>query len=151
MKTLYAGIVEPLFRYCCSVWRCCGATTINQLQKLQNRAARILMESSFNTPSGPFIEGLGWKTICELIDEELKVMVYKPINDLAPQYLRNLFIRSSSCSSDALRNTTTDLKIPKKTRTNGQISFSYRGAKLWNSLPNEAKQSPPICALKNNL
>ena len=46
VKTLYTSIVEPHFRYCCSVWGCCGATTINRLQKLQNRAARILMESS---------------------------------------------------------------------------------------------------------
>ena len=50
VKTLYTSIVESHFRYCCSVSGCCGATTINRLQKLQNRAARILMESSFNAP-----------------------------------------------------------------------------------------------------
>ena len=48
VKTLYAGIVEPHFRYFCSVWGCCGATTMNLLQKLQNRTARTLMEIRFN-------------------------------------------------------------------------------------------------------
>ena len=43
LKTLYTGIVEPHFRYCCSVWGCTGSTEINQFQKLQHRAARILI------------------------------------------------------------------------------------------------------------
>ena len=46
LKTLYTGIVEPDFRYCCPVWGCAGSTNINQLQKLQNRAARIITNSS---------------------------------------------------------------------------------------------------------
>ena len=29
VKVLYTSIVEPHFRYCCSVWGCCGATSIN--------------------------------------------------------------------------------------------------------------------------
>ena len=87
LKTLYTGIVEPHFRYCCSVWGCCGSTEINQLQKLQNRAARIVTNSSFNTPSRPLIEVLGWKTIEQLISIESKTMVFKSLNELAPQYL----------------------------------------------------------------
>ena len=79
---LYRGIVEPHFRYCCSVWGCAGKTEVNQLQKLQNRAARIVTGSSFDAPSGPIIEELGWKTIEELIESE--TMVYKSLNELAP-------------------------------------------------------------------
>ena len=59
LENLYTGIVEPHFRYCCSVWGCCGSTEINKLQKLQKRAARIVTGSSFDTPSRPFIERLG--------------------------------------------------------------------------------------------
>ena len=43
LQTLYTGIVEPHFPYCCSVWGCAGSTEINQLQKLQKRAARIIL------------------------------------------------------------------------------------------------------------
>ena len=72
------------------------------------------MESSCNNPSGPLIQSFGWKTILELIDEQSKVMVYKSIYGLAPEYLQNFFIRNSTCSSYTLQNTTTDFKIPKK-------------------------------------
>ena len=50
LRTLYTGIIEPHFRYCCLVWGCTGVTEINQLQKLQNRAALIVTGSSFETP-----------------------------------------------------------------------------------------------------
>ena len=139
VKTLYTSIVEPHFHYCCSVWGCCGATTSNQLQKLQNRAARLLLESSYNTPTGPLIKSLGWKTIYKLVDDESELIVYKSINGLAPHYLRNLFTRNSMDNTYCLRNTTTDLKIQKNMSNNGQKSFLYRGAKFWNRLTTEAK------------
>ena len=34
LKTLYTGIVEPHFRYSCSVWGCAWSTDINKLQKI---------------------------------------------------------------------------------------------------------------------
>ena len=79
LKTLYTSIVEPHSRYCCSVWGCCGITQINQLQKLQNRTARIITNSSFDTPSRPLIKQLGWKTIAQLIDIESKTKVFKSL------------------------------------------------------------------------
>ena len=151
LKTLYSGIVEPHFRYCCSVWGCCGNTDINQLQKLQNRAARIVTNSSFDSPSRPLIVSLGWKTIRELVDEESRSMVYKSLNELAPQYMRNLFTRNSACNSRSLRNSATDLRLPMKTSANGQKCFSFRGAKLWNSLPAETKQASSIDTFKHLL
>ena len=77
LQTLYTGIVEPHFRYCCSGWGCAALTEINQLQKLQNRAARIITNSRFDAPCGPLIEEMGWKTIDELITCESKTMVFK--------------------------------------------------------------------------
>ena len=151
LMTLYRGIVEPHFQYCCSVWGCCGSTEIKKLQKLQNRAARVLTDSSFDAPSRPLIEKLGWKTIEDFISEETKTMVFKSLHELAPEYLRCLFTSNSQFASHNLRNTATDLKLPKKKSTNGQKCFSYRGAKLWNSLPAESKQASSLSRFKSSL
>ena len=151
LKTLYTGIVEPHFRYCCSVWGCCGSTEINQLQKLQNRAARIVTNSSFDTPSRPLIEVLGWKTIEQLISIESETMVFKSLNELAPQYLCGLFTKNSQCSTRTLRNTGTDVRLPKKNSANGQKCFSFRGAKLWNSLSAESKQASSLNSFKKSI
>ena len=75
LKTLYSSIVEPYFRYCCSVWGSCGLTEKNRLQKFQNRAARIVTSSKFDAPSRPLIERLGWETIDKLIAEESNTIV----------------------------------------------------------------------------
>ena len=72
----------------------------------------------------------------ELNENELKLITYKSPNDLAPNYLRQLLIRNSQQSCRALRNTDRDLKLPlKKTKTNnGQLGYSFKGAKSWNGL-----------------
>ena len=151
LKTLYTAIVEPHLRYCCSVWGCAGSTELNQLQKLQNRAARIITNSSFDTPSRPLVDQLGWKTIEQLIASESKIMVFKSLHELAPQYLCDLFTRNSKCSSYVLRNSETDLRLPMKKSSNGQKCFSYRGAKVWNELPADTKQASSLNSFKKSI
>ena len=68
------------------MWGYSGSTEINRLQKLQNRAARIVINNSFDTPSHHLIEKLGWKTINEVMDFESKTIVFKSLNELAPPY-----------------------------------------------------------------
>ena len=148
---MYTGILEPHFRYCCSVWGCCGVTEINQLQKLQNRVACIVTGSSFDAPGLPLIKNLGWKTIDELIGSESNIMVFKSLHELAPQYMCNLFTKTSQLTSRNLRNTATDLRLPKKNSKNGQKCFSFRGAKSWNGLTAECKQASSLNSFKESL
>ena len=123
LTSLYTSIVEPHFCYCCSVWGYAGTTEINRLQKLQNRAARIVANCSFDTPSNQLIEKQGWKTINELIDIESKTMVFKSLNELALPYLRSLFRKNLQSTSYSFRNTSTDFRLPKKYRKRQKIFF----------------------------
>ena len=120
LRTLYTGIVEPHFRYCCSVWGCCGVTEINQLQKLQNRTACIVSGSGFDTPG---LKRRGWKAIDEVTASESNVMVFKSLHELAPQYMCNLVTKTSQLTSRNLSNTSTGLRLPKKNSKNGQRCF----------------------------
>ena len=133
------------------MWGCCGVTEKNHLQKLQNRAARIITNSSFDAPGIPLVRRLGWKTIEELIAHESELMVFKSIHGLAPQYMSDLFTKISQLTSHNLRNIATDLWLPQKRSSNGQKSFSYRGAKTWNSLPTKRKQAITERDFKFNL
>ena len=93
--------------------------------------------SAYDAPSKPLLQMLEWKTIVELIADETKMMVCKSLNDFRPQYMVNMFTNNSQLSERNLRNTTTDLRLPLRKSTAGQKSFSYRGAKMWNSLSTE--------------
>ena len=80
LKSLYLSIVEPHFRCCCSVWGCSGSSTLLELQKLQNRAARILTNSAFDAQSSPIIKNLGWMKIADLISLEAN-QVFKSLSN----------------------------------------------------------------------
>ena len=140
LKTLYTGIIEPHFRFCCSVWGNCGAIEKSQLQKLQNRAARILTNSRYDAGARPLLNILGLKKIQDLIDTETNTIVFKALNGHAPEYLSKLFIRNSETHLLALRNTTTDLQLPKKRTSNGLQS--------WNCLSLQIKQASSLKVFK---
>ena len=110
--------------------------------------ARIIACSSFTTSVLPLIENLGWKTIEELISYEKKVLVFKGLNGLAPQYLTERLSRNSQGSLHTLRNASTDLKPPLYKTVNGQKCFSLRGVKYWNSASAESKEAVTLYSFK---
>ena len=48
LSEMYRGIVEPHLSYCCSVCGCCSESKIDVLQRIQNRAARIVTSSPYD-------------------------------------------------------------------------------------------------------
>jgi len=56
----YNSIIEPHYDYCDIVWNNCGATNATKLQKLQNRAARILTYSDYDAEVEPLFQQLNW-------------------------------------------------------------------------------------------
>ena len=116
LSKMYRGIVQPRFRYCCSVWGCCGKTRIYNLQKLQNRAARIATietNSSLRVAAADLIKWLGWPKIPDIILSETVTILYKSTSSLAPEYLSELFVQNSALTTIRLRNTEADLRVPR--------------------------------------
>ena len=148
IATLYRGIVEPHFSYCCSVWGCCSETKLNYLQKIQNRAEKITTNSPYDASAAPLLQNLGWPSIKDLIRKETATLTYKALNSLAPQYLGELFSKCSEGSDRILRSTETNLQIPLLRTSTGQKAFSYRGAKLWNELNRETKLASSLATFK---
>ena len=79
------------------------------MQKLQNRAARILKNNNYDADASPLLNTLGLRAIQDLIDTETSTMVFKALNGLAPEYLSGLLMRNSENHLRALRNTSTEL------------------------------------------
>ena len=151
VKTMYRSIVEPYLRYCCTVWGCCTEADLKRLQILQNRAARIVTNSAYDAHSLPLIKGLGWLTVKELIRFETATTVFKSVNQLCSDYMAQMFQRQREQAMRTLRNTETDLRLPLFRTNNGQKSFAYRGATVWNSLDHRIKLSPSLSNFKFKL
>ena len=60
---IYKGLIEPHFDYCSAVWDGLTQQLSEKLQKLQNRAIRVITKSSYNTGSRFLLNSLGWDNL----------------------------------------------------------------------------------------
>ena len=141
LQLIFNSLVQPYFNYCCTVWDNCNKTLAEKLQKLQNRAARVLTFSSYDTNADVLIDKLGWKKLSSQRQFQKAVMVYKSLNGLAPDYMHSMFVNRDSVNLYSLRNTEGKLAVPKPRTNYLKNSFSYSGAVLWNSLPIGLRQA----------
>ena len=63
LHLIYQALIKPHFDYCNIVWGNCGITLLNKIQKLQNRAARVLTYSNYDAYAGHLFELLEWKNL----------------------------------------------------------------------------------------
>ena len=144
IEIMYKNLVEPYFRNCCPVWGNAGASIIEKLQKLQNRAAKLVTNSPFDASPLPVIRALGWSTVREIIDLESARIVYKSLNGDAPSYISDVFAKVNVSTTRPLRNADYDLRVPFLRTTTGQRCFSYQGAKLWNGFSKKTKNTSTL-------
>ena len=138
---IYKALIEPHFDYACTVWDDLDATLALKLQKLQNRAARIITKSDYEVRSTDILKNLGWETLQNRRYDLKKRLMIKVMKGEAPQYLIDLFKTKIYETSLVLRNSENKLNFQKPRTNCFKGSFSYSGAVLWNSLPAETRAS----------
>ena len=69
----------------------------------------------------------------------------------APSYMKDMFTRVNNSTARSLRDAEVDLRMPLLKSAGGQKCFSYRGAKLWNNLGTDAKNSSTLRAFKREV
>ena len=114
--------------------------------RLQNRAARVLTQSSYDADANQLIKKLAWDNL-ETRRQKLKAeMVYKSLNGLTPSYLSSKFRvqRSDIITSYNLHNSQNKLAIPLPRTNCYKNSFSYSDAVLWNNLPSSVRQATSL-------
>ena len=60
---IYQALIQPHFDYCSSVWDGCSAKLSDKMQKLQNRAARIITKSNYDSSTTQLLESLHWDNL----------------------------------------------------------------------------------------
>ena len=118
------------------------------MQKLQNRAARIITRADYSIRSSDVLNSLEWSNLEERRKRHLLVTMFKIFNNDCPTYLRERFHRTSEIHDYNLRGSNYDLQLPL-TKTNFlKRSFSYRGAMAWNQLSNQTREIGDLTSFK---
>ena len=146
---IYNTLIMPHFDYCSPVWDCLSGYLSDKLQKLQNRAARVITKSPFDASSNHLLSTLSWERLSLRRKKQKALMMYKTMNDLAPEYLQSLFSQRHSAYS--LRNSEGRLTLSKPSTNYLKRSFSYSGAMLWNNLPENLKNAASVEHFKRNI
>ena len=147
--SIYNALIQPYFDYCSPLWGVCNKTLRDSSQRFQNRAARIIAGVSYESRSADVLRSLDWENLETRWYSAKATFLYKVLNDSAAPTLKDSFIdRNISQNNYNLRNSQTDLSLPKPNREFLKRSFKYSGAYLWNNLPLEAKQAHSISLFK---
>jgi len=140
-QRLVSAFVTSRLDYCNALFAELPANTLAPLQRVQNAAARLVMNlKPSDHITAAFVE-LHWLPIKQRIEYKLCLLVHKSLNGQAPSYLIELFHPISGIESrSSLRSATTrDLDIPATRLHFGDRAFSVAGARTWNSLPAELR------------
>ena len=150
LNTVYKSIIQPLFDYCDTVWGDCSKSQQLILQRLQNRAARIITGDFDYTHSvTSLIQNLGWTKLAERRQFHISTLMYKSLNEMAPNYLQSKFIKRNTVHSLNTRSSLNgDLHLPRPRTEKFKQSLSCKGPFSWNSLPISTRQADDLSDFK---
>ena len=118
--------------------------TNNKINRLQERALRIVYNDYESTFEQLLINDKSFSIHHQNI-HKLMIEIYKKLNDIDNTY-SDIFVRTSH--SVNLRSKP-DLLIPSvKSVLKGKNSLRYFGSLMWNSLPNNIKNSESLSVFK---
>ena len=80
---IYNALILPHFDYCNPVWDGLSGCLSDKLQKLQNRAARVITQSPFDTSSNLLLAMLKWEKLSLRRKKQKALIMYKTLNKLA--------------------------------------------------------------------
>ena len=135
-KLIFKSFVMSNFTYSPLVWHFCGKNNNAKLEKIQERALRIVCDDR-HAEYLDLIKRVDTTTMLQSRLNCILLEVFKSLKHLSPTYIQKMFSPKESCYS--LRDSSI-LTQPKRNTTNyGLRTFSYLGSKMWNDLPSELK------------
>ena len=137
--------------YCNSLLSGCPKH-LEKLQKVQNSAARLVLQAHKRDHVSPLLRTLHWLPFQASIEFNLSTLCHSFFSDTAPVYLLD-FLRVYSPSRQ-LRSSSDlrTLRIPHiKTKTCGHHSFSHAAPSVWNSLPRDIRHIQSVTAFETAL
>jgi hypothetical protein len=151
---VYITTIQPLFDYCISVWGNASLQNNHEIQRLQNRCARAVKgDFDYNSSVSAMINTLNWMKFDERFVYFTCILVFKCLNELAPQRLCEKFHFAIDLQPYVTRYASDGkLNVPKCNTELCKKSLSVvRGPSIWNSLPSNIRNNHTLPQFKSNL
>ena len=147
-KLIHAFITSRL-DYCNSLQYGLPSSSLKQLQKIQNMAAKILTLRRKYEHITPILQDLHWLPVEHRITYKILPTTHRALNGKAPQYITDLltpYIPVRNLRYEGERY----LVVPKThTKTFGERAFSFAAAVEWNILPKKLRENNTLNKFKS--
>ena len=141
IKILARAFIESQFNHCPLVWMFHCRTTNNRLNKLQERALRLIYKDKTLT-FDQLLEKDQSFTFHERNIQKLAIEMYKVKNKMTPVPFQELFNMNKSGG----------FIIPRINTVNrGEETVRYRGPKTWEIVPEEIKNAESLAIFKDRI
>ena len=136
------------FNYCPLVWNFASSKSINRVEKIQERALRIINNDNISSYS-TLLENHKKTTIKVKNLQILATEIFKTLQNINPSYIKDIFQISNNRTSSRLKYNIKSQSF-KKVKF-GKKSLRILGPILWNSLPNNLKSISSINSFKSEI
>jgi len=121
------------------------------LEYLQKRAARIILDVERLPPSVVLFNNLNWLPITRQSLIKRCALVYKRVhNYITPSYSNSLLVRKSKIHNRATRHSNINLMCPKR-KTEVDRTFTIRIIKDWNFMNANIRSNGSLASFKQNV
>ena len=150
--TLVHAFIASHVDYCNTVLAGSPRFITDRLQRVLNAAARVITETrKFDRGLSNLLHSeLHWLDIYQRVQYKLGVTIYRCLQNRAPQYLVECYVRTSDVSSrQRLRSANRrQLVVPRQRRSKfGRRSFSVSAPMVWNSFSDSLRD--PTLSIDN--
>ena len=152
LMTIYKTFIQSRIDYGISIWGCTTKENMYKIQRLQNRAARIITQNwDFTIRGLDIVRGLKIQNITERRDYFLTKLTFESIHGILPNYLCDRITMRFDIHGFNTRGVNNmNVHLPSRQGTIFEKSLLYAGGKLWNSLSKVVKDSTGKFSFKTN-
>ena len=136
LRTVYFAIFDSIIRYAIQVWGIHNNQAINEIEKLQEKAIRIMSFKGRNENTNPLFKKLEIMKFKDILQYNNVIFAYDQINENLPENFKEFFVKTDIRHNYNTRGTTkkTIIKNNVKSTTYGLNSLNFRAASDWNQL-----------------
>ena len=146
------ALVTARLDYANSLLQGSSSKEIKRLQRLQNRAAKLIFKAKKYDHVSPLLRQLHWLPVQDRIDFKTLTIAYTCVTDSAPSYLCEL-ITPYQPNHSGLRSNS-DSRIFKKPFTHltaANKGFYAAAPSIWNELPSGIRHASSLSQFKTSL
>jgi hypothetical protein len=140
---LACSVVGSRLDYCNSLLTGITDYNLHRLQRIQDRAARLVLLCPYRCSAAPLLKTLHWLPVANRIDFKIALMSFKILTSQQPSYLHSLLTPYNPTRD--LRSTNQFLlSVPRSSSALQSRAFSIYAPHLWNKLPLSLRSLPFI-------